>query len=83
MDPVSLITTVLSVVVGAGGATLIIRVGLWLLFCRWVIASAVKRGEKPNPVELIRAASLGMIGRASKPPALTSPAKSDDTSLAA
>jgi hypothetical protein len=43
----------------------------------------MKRGEKPDPVELIHAASLGMIGRSPKPPALISPPKSDDTSLAA
>jgi hypothetical protein len=53
------------------------------LFCRWVINSAIKRGEKPDPVEVIRAASLGMIGRSSKTPALPPPPKSDDTSLAA
>jgi hypothetical protein len=53
------------------------------LFCRWVINSAIKRGEKADPVEVIRAASLGMIGRSSKTPALPPPPKSDDTSLAA
>jgi hypothetical protein len=83
MELVSIIAAVASIVVGAGGITIVICVGLWLLFCRWVINGAVKRGEKPDPVEVIQAASLGIIGRSSKPPALPSPPKSDDTSLAA
>jgi hypothetical protein len=57
-------------------------VALWLRFCRYIYDDAVKRSEKPKPVEVIRAASLGMIGRSSKPPALP-PGKSDDTTLAA
>jgi hypothetical protein len=77
------IAAVLFIIAGAGGVTIIICVGLWLLFCRWVINGAVKRGEKPDPAEVIRAASLGMIGRSPKPPALPSLPKSDDTSLAA
>jgi hypothetical protein len=54
-----------------------------LQLCRYFYDDAVKRGEKPDPVEVIRAASLGMIGPASKAPALPSPPKSDNTSLAA
>jgi hypothetical protein len=77
------IGAVVSVIVGAGGIALITCIGLWLLFCRWVVNSAIKRGEKPDPVEVIRAASLGMIGRSSKTPALPPPPKSGDTSLAA
>jgi hypothetical protein len=77
------ISAVISVIVGTGGITIVICIGLWLLFCRWVIDSAAKRGEKPDPVEVIRASILGMIGRSPKAPALPSPPKSDDTSLAA
>jgi hypothetical protein len=65
------------VIAKADGITIVIIVFLWLLFCVWVIKRAVKRGEEPDPVELIRAASLGMIGRSPKPPQLPS-APSDE-----
>lgn len=68
MDVVPATAAVVTIV---GGIAIVICVGLWLLFCRWVIKDAVKRGDKPEAVELIRATSLGMIGR-SKPPQLPS-----------
>jgi hypothetical protein len=83
VELVPLITAVLSVVVGAGGATLLIREWLWLRYCRYIHDVAVVKGQKPDPVEVIRAASMGMIGRSPKTPALPPPDKSDDTSLAA
>jgi hypothetical protein len=78
-----LIATVLYVLVGTGGLTIVLCIGLWLLYCRWVVNRAMKLGEKPDPVQVIRASSLGMIGRSPKRSALSSPPKSDDTSLAA
>jgi hypothetical protein len=77
------IAAVLCVIVGAGGITIVICVVLWLLFCRWVIKGAVKRGGKPDPVEVIRAASLGMIGRSSKPPLLAGESSSEPNKKAA
>ena len=29
------ISAVISVIVGTGGVTIVICIGLWLLFCRW------------------------------------------------
>jgi hypothetical protein len=69
--------------VTTGGIAIVICVGLWLRFCRYVYDDAVEQGEKPKAAEVIQAASFGMIGRSSKPSALPSPPKSDDTSLAA
>jgi hypothetical protein len=80
MELLPSIAAVISVIVGTGGITVVICIALWLLFCRWVIKGAVERKEKLDPVEAIRAASLGMIGRSPKPPALP---KSDATSSAA
>lgn len=64
------IAAVLYVLAGAGGLTIVICVGLWLRYCRWVITNTMTRGAEPDPVELIRATSLGMIGRSPKAPAL-------------
>ena len=50
---------------------------------RYINDDAVNHGDKPKAAEVVQAASLGMIGRASKPHALPSTPKSDDTSLAA
>jgi hypothetical protein len=83
MDLVPLITAVLSVVVGAGGATLLIREYPWLRYCRYVHDVAVVKGQNPDPEKMIRAASAGRLGRSSNRPALPSSPKSDDTSLAA
>lgn len=83
MELVPHIAAVVTVVVGAGGLAIVICVALWLRFCRYIYDDAVKRSEKPKPVEVIRAASLGMIGRSSKVSALPPPSKSDDTPLAA
>jgi hypothetical protein len=66
------IPAAISIIAKAGGITIVICIALWLLFCRWVIKDAVKRGDKPDAVELIRATSLGMIGRSPKPPQLPS-----------
>jgi hypothetical protein len=74
------VAAVISVIVGTGGITIMICIGLWLR--RGVINGAVKRGGKPDRVETIWAASLGMIGRSAKPPASPSLPKSDDTSVA-
>ena len=49
MELLPQISAVISVIVGTGGVTIVICIGLWLLFCRWVIDSAAKRGEKPDP----------------------------------
>jgi hypothetical protein len=83
VELVPLIAAVVSVVVGTGGITIIICVWLWLRFCRYIYDDAVKHDQKPKAAEVIRAASLGMVGRSSKSAALPSPPKSDDTSLAA
>jgi hypothetical protein len=64
------ITAVLYVLAGAGGLTIVICIGLWLRYCRWVINNTMNRGAEPDPVELIRVTSLGMIGRSPKPPLL-------------
>jgi hypothetical protein len=71
------VVAVISVIVGTGGIAIVVCVGLWLLFCRWVIKGAVKRGGKPYPIEVIRAASLGMIGRSSKAPLLAGESSSE------
>jgi len=77
------VVAVASVVAGTGGIAIVVCVGLWLLFCRWVIKGAVTRGAKPDPVEVIRAASLGMIGRSSKPPLLAGESSSEPNKKAA
>jgi hypothetical protein len=57
------------------------RLRLW----RYFHDSAVQRGQDPDPVEIIRAVTEGRPPPEQAPtrPALTSPPKSDDTSLAA
>jgi hypothetical protein len=65
MDLVSLITTVLSVVVGAGGATLLIREWLWLRYCRYLYDQAISHGQNPDVEEIIKAASGGPMRRLS------------------
>jgi hypothetical protein len=77
------IVAVIWVMVGAGGITIVICVGLWLLFCRWVIKGAVERDEKPDAAEVIRAASLGMIGRSPKSLPLAGESGSSPTKKAA
>jgi hypothetical protein len=72
MELVPHIGAAVSIIAKVGGLTIVISIGLWLLFCRWVIKGAVKRGEKLDAAELIWATSLGMIGRSPKPPQLPS-----------
>jgi hypothetical protein len=57
------------------------RLRLW----RYFHDSAVKRGQDPDPVEMIRAVTEGRPPpeRVQTRPALSSPPKSDDKSLAA
>jgi hypothetical protein len=52
---------------------------------RYFHDSAIKRGQDPDPVEIIRAVTEGRPPPEPAPtrPALSSPPKSDDTSLAA
>jgi hypothetical protein len=83
MELIPIIAAFVSVIVGAGGATLIIRELLWLRYCRDIHDSAVARGQHPKPEEIIRAASEGFIVRTPKRLALPPPPKSDDSSLAA
>jgi hypothetical protein len=66
-----------------GPITDLIRQERRLRLCRYLYDDAVARGEKPDAVEIIRAISEGGPGRSTKRPALPSPPKSDDTSLAA
>jgi hypothetical protein len=66
-----------------GPITDLIRQERRLRLCRYLYDDAVARGEKPDAVEIIRAISEGGPGRSTRRPALPSPPKSDDTSLAA
>jgi hypothetical protein len=61
-----LITAVVSVIAGAGGATLLIRELLWLRYCRYIHDQAVARGRDPKPKQLIQAASSGRLGHSPK-----------------
>jgi hypothetical protein len=72
-----------SSIVGTGGMALVIREWLWLRYCRYIHDQAVARKQDPDAAEMIRAASGGRLGHSPKRPALPSPLKSDDTSLAA
>ena len=81
MALISIIAAVVSVI--TGGITLVISKWLWLRYCRYVHDQAVARGQNPNPVQMIREAGDGFSDRSARSPALRSPPKTDDTSLAA
>ena len=57
----TLVTAVASAIVGAGGATLVIREWQWLRFCRYVHDAAEARGQDPDPENVIKAAAEGRV----------------------
>jgi hypothetical protein len=83
VELVPLIAAVVSVVVGSGGATVVICYWLWLRFCRDMHDKAVERGQDPDPERIIQAARLGRPSSLPKPPELPAAPESSDKSLAA
>jgi hypothetical protein len=77
------IAAVLSVILGAGGAALLLREWLWLRFCRYVHDKAVERGQNPKPEVIIEAARDGRLGHPRKQRELPAAPKSSNKSLAA
>ena len=61
MDVVSAI-----VVAIVAGVALVIRERMWLRHCRYLHDQAVKRGQNPDPAQLIQAARGGRLQQAAE-----------------